>query len=181
MKTAENEAFLKRVIFYFKNVTGKSKVSAVKHFQNEGKSRSTIYQIIIGYLATNKTEYTRTGGHQATVGTSGIQKKILRTFEKNPSISVRAAAKKLQVNRSTLQNIKKKKLGIESYAKKVATKYVEDQEDRAKKGCLHVHKKSLQKPLLLMMRPTSHGIQKTFQERNIFTLRILKHYPTVKK
>lgn len=149
MKTSENEAFQKRVIFCFENVAGRSKVNTVKHFQIEGKSRSTINDIINRYLTTNHTEYIKSVGHPVTVGTSGMKKKVLKTFKKNPSISVRAAAKKLKITPSTLQQIKKKDLGIKGYTKKVAPKYVKDQEQRAKRGCQFVYKKSLEKVMVI--------------------------------
>lgn len=174
MKTDENEAFQKRVISYFENIAGRSKVNTVKHFQIEGKSRSTIYDIINRYFTTKQTKYTKSVGQPATVGTPGMKEKILKAFKKNPSISVRAAAKKLKITPSTLQRIKKKDLGIKGYTKKVAPKYVKDQEQRAKSGCRFVYKKSLQKVLVIDDETYVPWDPQMFQEESFSTLRILR-------
>jgi len=149
MKTQTNEAFQKRVISYFENVVGGSKLKTVKHFQTEGKNRTTIYKIISRYQATKSSNYVMSGGRPAVVGTEKVKRKIEKTFEKNPSISVQKLAEKLKMKRSTVQYIKAKKLGIKSYTKKVVPKYVKNQEERAKMGTRFVYQKSLQKTLII--------------------------------
>ncbi len=140
MKTAGNEAFQKRVISYFENVAGRSKVKTVENFHNEGKGKSTVYTIISRYLATNRTNYLKSSGRPSAVDTPKVKQKVLKTFEKDPSVSVRAAAKKLKISKSTLQRIKAKKLGIKARSKQTAPKYVKNQEQRAKSGCRLVYK-----------------------------------------
>lgn len=44
------------------------------HFQNEGKPKSTIYNIIDRYLTTNSTNHIKSGGHPTTVSTGSMQK-----------------------------------------------------------------------------------------------------------
>ena len=149
MRYVGDEEFAKRVISFYVNLAERSKIKTVKHFQNEGKDKGSVYRIIRRYEATNIVGHRKSTGRTTTVGTPKMKQKISKLFLKHPSTSVSAAAKKLDINRSTLSHIKVRKLGIKAYTKKKAPKYVKDQEQRAKSGCRFVYKKTLQKILII--------------------------------
>ncbi|KAF2902819.1 hypothetical protein ILUMI_03367 [Ignelater luminosus] len=77
------------------------------------------------------------------------QKKIETLFTKCPTTSVRIVAKKLNIPKSTVSDIKVKKLGIRVQTQKKVTKYVKDQERRAKTGLRKIYKKTLRKTFVI--------------------------------
>lgn len=149
MKRIENEALFKRVIYYFENVVGRSKFKTVKHFSDEGVRRHSIYKMLRRFQSTKSTNYKKIPGRPATVGTPKVITKIRNLFQKNPSITTKAVGKRVRASQQTVSRLKVKKLGIKSFKKRIAPKYVKDQESRAKSGCLHVYKNQLSKVLLM--------------------------------
>ena len=71
--------------------------------------------------------------------------KVAKVFRKDPNISVRAAAQKLNMPKSTVSHMKVHKLGITARTRKKAPKYVRDQENRAKTGLRKIYKKQERK------------------------------------
>ena len=57
---------------------------------------------------------------------------------KNPNISVRQCATQLKVKKSSIQYAKKKLI---THKKMIGPKYINDQENRAKKACMKLYRK----------------------------------------
>lgn len=132
MGRAENQEFAKRVVHYYENTAKFSKSGTAHHFQLEGRHREVIYHIIKRYEERGTAQYQEHNTRRYTQ--EGLKKvgKVKKVFEQNPSISVRVAARKLNVPTSTVSYIKTKTLGIRCFSKKMVPKYVKDQEQRAK-------------------------------------------------
>ena len=149
MRYLNHEEYAKRVISYYENTAKKSKFDTFKHFKNQGKTKSPIYKIISRYQSTNIVGHLKSTGRPAIVGTEKMKNVISKIYDKYPSTSVSAAAKKLRIKRSTLSKIKVKKLGIRAYTNKKTRKYIKNQEKRAKSGCRFVYKKTLHNILII--------------------------------
>ncbi|KAF2898211.1 hypothetical protein ILUMI_07965 [Ignelater luminosus] len=98
--------------------------STIQHFVKEGRRRTT-------QTNAENTE------------------KIETLFTKCPTTLVRIVAKKLNIPKSTVSDIKVNKLGIRAQTQKKAPKYVKDQERRAKTGLRKIYKKTLKKTLVI--------------------------------
>ncbi|KAJ3645955.1 hypothetical protein Zmor_023572 [Zophobas morio] len=149
MARTENEQFAKRVVHYCLNQADRQKSLTVQHFQQEGIARSTIYTILQRFEATKSLAYKKIPGKPATQATPKVLNAISKMFEKNPSLSVRAAARRLNIAKSTLSDIKIKKLGIKARVKQKAPKYIKQQKERAKTACRKIYKSGLRKILVL--------------------------------
>ena len=149
MKYVGDKEFAKHVISYYVNVDERSKIKTVKNFQNEGKDKGALFIIILRYEATNIVGHRKPTGCPTTMATPKMKQKISKLFLSHPSTSMCAAAKKLSINRSTLCDVKVKKLCIKTYTKKKVPKYVKDQKQLAKSGCRFVYKKTLHKILII--------------------------------
>lgn len=75
--------------------------------------------------------------------------KVNRLFKKKPTIAVGAAAKKLNLPKSTTHHIKQNILGYKGRKRVAVPKYRPGQEDRAKSGCRHVYEKQIRKYLVI--------------------------------
>ena len=149
MKRSENEALFKRVISYFQNQALGSKITTVKHFQNEGIHRNTIYKMLKRFETTNSTSYRKLPGRSVKVATPKLIKTVSSQFQKDPSTSTYAVAKRFGASQPTVWRTKTHKLGIKTYTKQSAPKYVKDQAQRAKSGCRRVYRKQLSKVLVI--------------------------------
>ena len=118
-----------------------SKVDIAKHLQNEGEHKLVIHRISARYQTTTILDYKKNPDRPASVTTPQMKKKISNLFERDPSISLAAAARMLKINPKTLSKTKVQKLSIKAYTKKKAPKCVKDQEQRAKPVCHCVYKK----------------------------------------
>jgi transposase len=149
MSRSDNESFAARVAHYFENRCGRSKKLTVRHFVEEGKSKSTIYTILKRYEETGQVKFKLIPGRPPIESSPKKVKKVEKVFTKSPSVSVRAAARKLNFKRSTVSDIKVHKLGITARTKIKAPKYVKDQEARAKTGCRKILEKCRKKVLVI--------------------------------
>ncbi|KAF2893782.1 hypothetical protein ILUMI_12393 [Ignelater luminosus] len=125
MPRKENEYFAKRVVHYLNNMA-------------KGDAKNT-----------GKTEYAPIPGRPISKQMLKTQKKNETLFTKCPATSVRIVAKKLDIPKSTISDIKVKKLGFRAQTQKKAPKYVKDQERRAKTGLRKIYKKTLRKTLVI--------------------------------
>ncbi|KAF2878852.1 hypothetical protein ILUMI_27316 [Ignelater luminosus] len=115
--------------------------STIQHFVKEGRRQTTVSQIIKRYKDTGKTEYAPIPARTISKQMLKTQKKIETLFTKCPTTSVSIVAKKLNIPKSTVSDIRVKKLGIRAQNQKKAPKYVKDQERRAKTGLQKFTKK----------------------------------------
>jgi len=149
MTREENQWFAKRVVRYFEGEGQFNVKITVNHFRGEVKWRQTIYNILKRYQATGEIEYKTMPGRPCVKSSPRKLVKVGKAFKRDPSVSVRQAARKLNMSKSTLSDIKVHKLGITARTKKKAPKYVKDQESRAGTGLRKVYRKQLEKILVI--------------------------------
>jgi transposase len=149
MGRKDNEVFARRVIHFYENQGQRSKKVTATHFFAEGKKKKSIRQIITRYESTGKLEYKKLSGRPPSVATARKISKVKLLFQRVPSTSVRVVARKLNLKRSTLSDMKVHKLGITAHTKKKAPHYVKDQESRAKTGLRKIYNKMKKKILVL--------------------------------
>ena len=118
MSRRENESFAKRVIHFYQNEGKKCKKTVVKHFVSEGKHKQCIYRILNRFLETGNDSYKVFPGRIPVVSSPRKVEKVKKAFEKNPNASVRQIGQKLGISKSTISDIKVKKLGIRAKTKK---------------------------------------------------------------
>ena len=135
MRRVESEALAKRVYQYHKNVANGDSSVTWLHFKQEGYPRSTIYACIKKYGDSENVTFKKNPGRTAVVATKQKLKAIQELYQRNPAMSIAAAAKKLKMSKSYLGKLKLEKLGIKARTKKAAPKYVKDQEQRVKTAC----------------------------------------------
>ena len=149
MSRSESQSFATRVCHYYENCCGRSQKKTVRHFVEEGSLRGTIYNILARYQATGETKYKPLPGRPAKKTSPKNVEKVKKAFTKDPSLSVRVAARKLEMSPSAVSRMKVHKLGITARTKVKAPKYVKDQENRAKTGCRKIWEKSRKKVLII--------------------------------
>ena len=144
-----SEAVALRICHYFENCVSLDKFKTFCHFSEEGVPKSTIYRVLSRYVATGEAKYRHNKGRRAIKSSPRKLVKVGKIFTKNPSISVRQAAKKLKMAVTTVSRIKVKKLGITARTKKKSPKYLPGQEERAKTGCRKIYEKTRKKVLII--------------------------------
>ena len=138
-----------RVCHYYENCCDRSQKRTVHHFVEEGTSRKTIYSILARYRETGESKYKSIPGRPAVKMSSKEVKKVEKAFTDDPTLSVRVAARKLNMPPSTVSQIKVHKLGITARTRIQAPKYISDQESRPKTGCRKVYEKTRKKLLTI--------------------------------
>src|SRR5581483_9590784 len=149
MRRYQNEDFANRVVDFYLNEGHLRKNITWNHFKLEGRPRSTIYRILQRYELTKTANYKPISGRPITQSTPKTVRQVEKLYKRNPSTSIRTAAKRIGIPKSTLFDIKAKNLGIVGRKKRKAPKYVKDQKTRAKKGCRKVYEKALRKILII--------------------------------
>jgi len=173
MGTKKSQEIAKRVFHYYENCSNFSKIKTVHHFSVEGIPRSTIYRIISRVEQTKQVNNKKSTGRPAIHSTPKQIKKVETLFKRNPTISVRKAAQKLQMNRSTLSDIKSKKLKIKGYTRKPFPKHINNQEARAKTGLRKIYEKARRKVLVIddesyvIANPAETPGRKFFHAKNL--------------
>ena len=109
-----SEALANRVLHYYKNVANRDSSMTWNHFKQEGFARSTIYRYIQKYGDSENVIFNKNPGKTPTVATSAKLRAIEKLFKENPSTSISAAAKKLNMTRSHLAKVKLQTLGIKA-------------------------------------------------------------------
>lgn len=130
MKSKKGQENARRIINYY-TANKNNKSLTFEHFLAEGLSKSTISDVIKRFTEEGRVEYNMKSGPKPTKLTTRKLKKIKNTFIKNPSISVRNAAKECKISPTSLHNTKVK-LKIKTRKKIVAPKQTEDQQNRCK-------------------------------------------------
>ena len=96
---------------------------------NEGRAEGTIYDKLTRYEVTGKSMC------KLISAVKSSPKIVEKVFKKCPTLSVRSAALKLKLDKSTVSQIKVHKLGITARTKKKSPKYLPEQKQRAKTYC----------------------------------------------
>ena len=140
---AEIEALAPLVVHFYENSGDKSVSKACQHFSKTGVSPKTVRNIVKRYTEEGRLTHNKKSGRIPKIGTPRVVDKVRKLFQNDPNISVRRAADKLGLPRSTVSDIKVKNLGYKAYKKEVAPKYNPDQERRAKRGCRKLYREKL--------------------------------------
>jgi hypothetical protein len=142
MKTAESAALARQLWRFYKNAGNQNVAKTCHYFEQMGYKYRTLARILKRTIERNSAELLPKPGRTPTVSTEAKLKAVKSTFETNPNVSVRAAAKELGVSRSTLSDMKVHKLGINAYVKQKAPKYREGQRERSEAGCSRILRRS---------------------------------------
>lgn len=142
METSRRKFLSDRVVHYFENVSSKSKKNTVRHFLSEGYARSTIYDILLRYSDRGNTDYRKPTSRKTSTAALKLAEKVRKLIEREPNISERLAAARLNISKGYLHEIKVKKLGIKSRTCKSFPNYVKNQSERAKTACRKIVEKS---------------------------------------
>lgn len=145
----QSQELANRVLHMYKNVFDKDSKKTWLHFKAEGCARATIKRYIKNYGESENVNFKKPPGRKPIIATPKKLKSVEKFFEKNPSTSVPAAAKKLKINASYLQKIKTNKLGIKAYTKKSAAKHTEVQEKTVAERLPKLYNKILRKILII--------------------------------
>lgn len=141
----ESEVLAKNIVHFFENSGNRITSVTVRHFTAEGYSERTIRNILTRYQNEGRVTQKKRGGRPATVCTKKVERDAVKILDENPNISVRNAAQKLGIAKSTFSDLKTRKLNYKAKTAKTVPKYVGDQMTRAKKGCRKIYRKLLLK------------------------------------
>lgn len=149
MSRSEHECFAKRVVHYYEKVSLFDKENTVRHFTAEGKHKNSIYRIIRRYEQSGEVNFKKIPGRPRVQTSPKKVRRVKAAFTKDPTTSVRVAARKLNLDKSAVSRIKVHDLGIKAQTQKKAPKYIKNQEQRAKTGLRKVYKKTREKVLVI--------------------------------
>ena len=148
MKRVEHECFAKRVCqFYIEN--NRDRLSTFHHFACEKNDRKTIYRIIDRFEERGGIEFRPIPGEPRKVRTHRKIEQVRREIDKNPKVSDRKQAVKLGISTRTFGRIKQE-LGIKSFVREKAPKYVKDQEERCRRGARAIYNEMLRGKIVVM-------------------------------
>lgn len=120
MTRTEHETFAEQVITYFKT---HGRRATIHHFEEQGKSRRTVYHILKRYEDKGQERFKPIPGRPLGDGFS----KVKSLFLERPLTRIRDAAKELNMPKSTVSHIRIKMLGMKP-CKKRTLKQNKDQE-----------------------------------------------------
>lgn len=143
LKKIEAERLAKQVVHFYDGAGNHDKSVTIRHFKQQGVSKTTIRQIVDRYVNEGRITHKKVGRLGGKKWTPKVVAKVSKKFEKNPNISVREAARQLEMPSSSVSRIKTKMLGIKAHKKVTAPKYEGDQQQRAKRGCRKIYRKML--------------------------------------
>lgn len=149
MGRKENEWRAKRIVQFHQSVSKFCKKNTVEHFLKEGIPKPTIYRVLAMFEESGDTSFKKLPGRPPAKSSPRKVVKVEKVFRRDPNTSVRAAAKKLNLSKSTVSNIKVHRLRIKAYTKKKSPMYTLGQEARAKTGLRKIYKKTLEKVLII--------------------------------
>jgi hypothetical protein len=149
MKKAVSQALANDIWYFFQNSGNREVSKTCKHFVEQGKKYSTVHRILMRCIARNSCELLPRGGCERSVRTPEFVATVNDFFDANRSASVRTAAERLKVPKSTLSDAKVKDLGMHAFAKQKAPKYTNGQDERAKVGCGRILNKSRGKVIIM--------------------------------
>ena len=138
MPSKKNEEDARRIIEFLK-ANNFDRLATVKHFVRENVNERTIRRVVARFLSEGRVEYIKKPGRKVSVLTARNLNKIKNRFVKRPTISVRKCAAELKINKSSILKAKKK-LNIVTRKKVIGPKYINNQEQRAKKACMKLYR-----------------------------------------
>lgn len=90
------------------------------------------------YEESETVDYVKIPSRPISVCTAKVISKARDTYKRKPGTSVRKLAAEVNIPKSTLSDIKVKKLNLKARTKKILSKYVKDQSARVKSGARYV-------------------------------------------
>jgi len=138
-KQQRDNVALRVVKFYNLNNNDSSKT--YKHFTEEKISKSTIKRILSRYRSTGTYATKSPSGRPMKQKNKIAMNKVKKLIQDRPNISIRKGSAKTKIPKSTFQWLAQKKLGFKTYKQQTVPKYINDQEKRAKKGCMKLYEK----------------------------------------
>ena len=131
--------------FYTKNANY-NKFETIKHFLALGE-KSGHHAIVKRFEMNGNSEFKSKSGRNLLESTRKMTNKVIKKFS-NTNDSVREVARKLQLKKSTVQDIKTRN-GIHTNEFQIAPKYTANQLKRAKTNSGKVYRKSINKVLII--------------------------------
>lgn len=110
------------------------------HFRALGVSKRRINLVLARVEKGQDLHYNKKSGPKPTASSDKNIKKAVRLFTKTPGLSVRDAAKKMNISHGSMNTIRRK-AGIQSKVKRKVPKMTEKQIESAKKNCAKLYKK----------------------------------------
>lgn len=110
------------------------------HFQAIGISKRRINMVLARVEQGKDLQYNKNSGPKPTVTSQKNINKAIKLFGKNPGLSVRDAAIKMNIPHASMNDIRRK-AGIRSKVKRKVPKLKPQQIESAKKNCLKLYKK----------------------------------------
>lgn len=110
------------------------------HFRALGVSKRRINLVLARVEKGQDLHYNKKSGPKPTASSEKNIKKAVRLFTKTPGLSVRDAAKKMNISHGSMNTIRRK-AGIQSKVKRKVPKMTEKQIEIAKKNCAKLYKK----------------------------------------
>ena len=143
LRKIESEALAKRVVHFYKNEGRRNVSLTCRHFTDVGMADSTVHGILHRYELRGTIVQKKRGPSVGTAQRLKFCNTIRRMLTKNPALSNRAAAAKLNVPLSTYVRMKVHQCGIHARKKQPVPKYVKDQEQRAKTNCRKIYREKV--------------------------------------
>jgi len=135
----ERDCLGKRIANFY-NKKNKNSSETYKHFTEEGIPRRTIANVLARLKLTGTYITKSPTGRPMKKSNFECTNKIKLMLKKNPSISNRKCAAKVKIPTTTYRRIVSKKLGLKTFKKIKAPKYINNQKQRAKKGCSKIYR-----------------------------------------
>lgn len=143
MRTIENQNKANEISHYYENIVSQDLKKTTRHFNEQGISTKTIHRTINRFKETGSSSYKKSPGRPAKIMTYNVIQSVKSDYEKDPTISERNMAKKHNLTKTTIHNIKKKKLKMKTYKKETTPKYTEDQKRRIEENLRKLVEKRL--------------------------------------
>ena len=137
-KLSDRQVIADRVVHFYLNIADRNKYRTVKHFEEEGEKRRTIYNILKRYDTTKTSTFRPHTGHPSVLITPEKFKKVKRLLT-NKNKSLRQVAKESGLKYNRVIAIKKK-AGIKTKKCRKVPKYKNDQAKRAKTNCRKIYR-----------------------------------------
>lgn len=140
MGRVEELKYRTKVIIKFYCDNAKDKALTVRHFSEQSMDRSVIYRIINRFEERGTIDFRPKTGRPRTQVTENLLKKVDRTLQRDPGLSIRALAKKLNISKTSATRAKKE-AGYASFKCISAPKTSPEQEKRIITGASRLYKK----------------------------------------
>jgi len=134
-----------RICHYYEDAAHRDRKKTYQYFTSQGIAKMTICRILQRYDARGTAIYKKHEGRTATVLTSKVVNQVDQAYKRDPNLSVRKLAQKLNISPRSVHRAKVDKLKLQTFKAISTPKYVKDQAERAKRNCRKIVEKRLSK------------------------------------